>query len=90
MGKRISNFDEDFIKNCNENSDKGYILEVDVEYPNHLHDSYNDLAILPERMENKKCQKLVCNLYTTDKILVHIRTLKRALSHRLIKFNNKI
>ena len=26
-------FDEDFIKNCDEDSDNGYILEVDVEYP---------------------------------------------------------
>ena len=25
--------DEDFIKNYDEDSDKGYILEVDVEYP---------------------------------------------------------
>ena len=29
----LSNFNEDFIKNYNENSDKGYILEVNVEYP---------------------------------------------------------
>ena len=26
-------FDENFIKNYDENSDKGYILEVDIEYP---------------------------------------------------------
>ena len=32
-----------FIKNCNENSDKGYILEADVEYLKELHDSHNDL-----------------------------------------------
>ena len=28
--------DERFIKNYNENSNKGYILEVDVEYPMNL------------------------------------------------------
>ena len=27
-----SQFNEDFIKNCNEESDEGYFLEVDVQY----------------------------------------------------------
>ena len=31
--KYLSDFKEDFIKNYNENSDEGYIIEVDVEYP---------------------------------------------------------
>ena len=31
--KNISKFNEDFIKNYDEDSDEGYILEVDVEYP---------------------------------------------------------
>ena len=30
--KNVSKFDEDFIENYDENSSKGYILEVDVEY----------------------------------------------------------
>ena len=29
----ISKFNKTFIKNCNENSDEGYILEVGVKYP---------------------------------------------------------
>ena len=31
--KDLSKFSESFIKNYNENSDKGYFLEVDVKYP---------------------------------------------------------
>ena len=29
----ISEFDERFIKKCDADTDKGYIFEVDVEYP---------------------------------------------------------
>ena len=30
--EQLSEFDERFLKNYNENNDKGYILEVDVEH----------------------------------------------------------
>ena len=37
---------EDFIKNYDENNDKGYILEVDVKYPKRLHELHSDLPVL--------------------------------------------
>ena len=76
--------DEDFIRNYDKDSDKGYILELDVEYPKNLHGLYNDLRFLPERMKIDKCSKFACNLYDKKNYVVHIRSLKQALNHGLI------
>ena len=84
MEKNISNFNEDFIKNYEEDGDKVYILELDVEYPKKLHDLHSDLPFLPERMKINKCSKLVCNLRDKNNYVVHIRSLKQALDHGLI------
>ena len=56
--KNLSKFNEDFIKNYDENSDKGYFLEVDVEYPKTLFNSHNDLPFLPKRKRLKKSKNL--------------------------------
>ena len=45
----LSTFNENFIKNYDENSDTGYILEVDVKYQENLHKLHRDLSFLPER-----------------------------------------
>ena len=47
-------FNEDFIKNCNKESDKVFFLEVDVQYFEKLHELHNDLQLLPERMKIEK------------------------------------
>ena len=39
----LSRFNERFIKSYNENSNKGYFLEVDVEYLKKVFGSHNDL-----------------------------------------------
>ena len=41
--KDISKFNEIFIKSCNEESDEGYFFEFDIEYPENLHNLYNNL-----------------------------------------------
>ena len=50
----LSQFNKSFIKNYDENSDKGYFLEVDVEYPKHLFNLHRDLPFLPERKKMGK------------------------------------
>ena len=78
MKKNVSKFDEEFIKSYDEDSNKGYIFEVD------LHNLHIDLPFLPERMKIKKCNKLVCNLYDRKEYVVRIRALKQALNPELM------
>ena len=88
---------EDFIKNYNENDNKGYIFEVDVKYRKRLHELQSDLPFLSERMEVNNCKKLVCNLFNKKKYVAHINSLKQALNHglklkkihRVIEFNQE-
>ena len=65
------------------NSDKGYILEVHVEYPKSLHKLRSDLPFLPERMKINNSKKLVCSVRDKENYVVHIRALKQALDHGL-------
>ena len=92
-----NDINEEFIKNYDENSDKGYILQVDVKYSRKLHDLHRDLPFLPKRMKTDKCKKLMCNLSNKKNYVVHIRSLKQALNHglkfkkihRIIEFNQE-
>ena len=55
-------FSKYFIKNCNEGSDKGYFIEVHVQYLEKLDDLNNDLPFLPERIKIEKVEKIIDNL----------------------------
>ena len=79
----ILKIDEKFIKHYDENSDKGYILEVDVEYPKNIRMLHSDLAFLPERMKINKSTKLTCTIQNKKNYVIHVRALKEALNHGL-------
>ena len=81
MVKDTSQFNEDFIKNCNEESDEGYFLEPNVQYFEKLPDLCNDLQFLPERMKIEKVEKFVANLDHKTEYVIHITNLKQALNH---------
>ena len=60
---------EDLIKkNCNQESDEGYFLDVDVQSLDQLHDLHNNLPFLPERM---KIEKFVANFHDKTEYLIH-------------------
>ena len=68
-----SQFNEDFIKSYNEESDEGYFLEADIPYPEKLHEFHNDLPFLLERIKTEKAVKLVTNLHDKTEYVIYIR-----------------
>ena len=71
------------------------ILEVDLEYPEKLHDLHNDYPFCPERVKcNNRVEKLIPNLRDKTKYVIHYRNLIQCLKagmklkkiHRGIKF----
>ena len=81
------NFDVDSV-DCD--GATGYVLEVDLEYPDHLHDTHNDYPVAPEHMTVTKNilsdynrdslfvgqSSLILNLHHKTKYVTHIKNLK--------------
>ena len=45
----LENVDEFDVNSINEKSDTGYFLEVDLKYPDELHELHNDYPLAPEK-----------------------------------------
>ena len=71
MGKRSISVYESFIKNYDENGDKGYFLEVDVKYPKNSLALMNIiyLADLKKKKKIGKVKKLVCEIHDNKNML---------------------
>ena len=67
--KNLSQFNESFIKNYDENSDIGYFLEIDIDYPEKLFNLHKDLPFLPERKKVNKVEKLICSIEDKENML---------------------
>ncbi|XP_065650921.1 uncharacterized protein LOC136079131 [Hydra vulgaris] len=52
------------------------ILEVDLNYPEHLHDDQNDYPLAPERLNIDKVEKLVPNLENKKNYVIQYENLK--------------
>ena len=46
----LKNVDELDVMSIDKKSDVGYILEVDLKYPNELHELHNDYPLAPEKL----------------------------------------
>ena len=79
--KDISQFNEDLIKSHDEESGKGYIRKVDVQYTKKVHKLHNNLPFLPERLKIEKNKELVANLHDKTEYVIHKKNFKQALNH---------
>ena len=86
-----------------DDSDTGFILEVDLDYPSILHEEHNDYPMAVEsinvtedmlspftkdlgkdlKLKHKSNTKLVPNLHSKEKYVLHFRILKQYISHGL-------
>lgn len=73
-----------YIKKLN-GEGKGCILEVDLEYPEELHDLHNDFPFCPQNtaVGTQKLSKPMNLLYNNQKYVIHYRNLLQALDHGL-------
>ena len=81
--KELSEFNKDFIKKYDEDSNTGYFLEVDIDYPKELFNFHKHLTFLPERKKVEKVEKRISSIEDKEKYVIHIRALKQALNHGL-------
>ena len=77
-------FNEDFLRSYNKESNEGYFLEVDAQYPESLHEPHNDLQFLPKIKKIDIVKKFVANFHNKKEYIIHIRNLKQELNHRLV------
>ena len=63
----------------NPRNKKGYIFEVDLEYPPDLWKSHNDYPLSPEKMIVNGVEKLICHFKPRKNYVVHYRNLRQYL-----------
>ena len=88
---------EDLSQFNEENSNTGYFLEVDIDYPKKSFDLHKDLSFLAESRKVNKVEKLICDIEDKKKYVIHLRALKQALNNglrlkkvdRIIQFKQK-
>ncbi|XP_050062454.1 uncharacterized protein LOC126552021 [Aphis gossypii] len=85
------------LDDLDDTSPIGRVYEVDVTYPQHLHNEHNDLPFLPQNSmpSGSKVRKLMATFEKKDNYIIHYRNLQQAIKnglivekvHRVIQFN---
>ena len=82
------------IKQISKDAEYGYVFEVDMEYPTHLHDNHNKLPLLAENVypPNSNKKKLICNLNDKKKYIIHYRNQQQSIANglNLIKIHGAV
>lgn len=79
-------FTEELILKIADDSNTGYIFEVDLEYPANLHNLHSDYPFCPENRlvsESSKQSKLLLTLHDKNRYVVHYKMLKLILQQGL-------
>ena len=74
---------------------KGYVFEVDLEYPKDLWEKHNDYPLAPEKLKVNGVEKLTSHFKPHKNYVIHYRNLRQCLEmglkitkvHRGISFN---
>ena len=82
----VENVDDTDFYNISDNIDFEYFVEVDLKYPETLHDAHKDLPFCTEQMASpgSKQHKLMTTLHDKHRYVLYYRALKQALKHGLV------
>ncbi|XP_076666354.1 uncharacterized protein LOC143367959 [Andrena cerasifolii] len=78
----VENFD---VSSIAVDSPTGYILEIDLEYPQRLYDAHADLPFCPTRAKPpvSREDELLATLYDKQRYVIHYRDLQQCTHHGL-------
>ncbi|KAF4526571.1 hypothetical protein B566_EDAN009587 [Ephemera danica] len=79
----VCNFEVEKLMTMKKDDSRGCILEVDVDYPNELHDYHSDFPFLAENKvpPGGKHPKLVTTLNRKENYVIHYTALQQAINH---------
>ena len=75
----LENIDEFDINSISEKSDTGYFLEVDLEYPDELHELHNDYPLAPEKLAVSSDMLLEYCRKIADKYQIKVGDVKKLI-----------